>query len=250
MTPIWTSLVVFACVFGGALLGMALRGFLPQHHLSPDSKDVVKVGIGLVGTMAALVLGLMVASAKGSYDTQKSELIHMSAGIVALDRMLAHYGPETKEARERLRVAVTRVLDQIWPEDRSQPSLAPRGAGGEVLYDKLGELNPKDDKQRSLQAQALSAAIDLARTRWLMFEQSGSAISTPFLVVVVFWLTIIFVSFGIFAPPNTTVAATLFICALSVSAAIFLILEMDKPFEGLIQISSAPLRAALTHLGQ
>ena len=250
MTTLWISLFAFVCIFGGALLGLILRAFLPEHHLNADSKDVVKVGMGLVGAMAALVLGLMVASAKGSYDTQKSELIQMSAGVVALDRILAHYGAETKEARELLRAATTRVLDQIWPGDRSMPSLAPGGPGGEVLYDKLGELTPKNDSQRSLQAQALNVAMELTRARWLLFEQSGSAISTPFLLVVVFWLTIIFVSFGLFAPSNTTVVVTLCICALSIAGAIFLILEMDTPFVGLIQISSAPLRAALAHLGQ
>jgi hypothetical protein len=248
--PLWASLLAFACILGGAFLGMVLRAFLPEHHLSADSKDLVRVGMGLVGATTALVLGLMVASAKGSYDTQKSELVQMSAGIVVLDRILAHYGPETKEVRELLRAATTRALAQIWPEDRSRPSPAPRSAGDEILYDKLEELTPKDDSHRSLQARALNVAMELTRARWLMFEQSGSAISRPFLVVVVFWLTVMFVSFGLFAPSNTTVIATLFICALSVSGAIFLILEMDTPFAGLIQISSAPLRVALAQLGQ
>src|SRR5258706_2839022 len=103
MSSITASLIVFACVFGGALVGVFLRSALPQQHLSAESKDIVRLGMGLVGTMAALVLGLLVASAKGSYDAQSSELTQMSANIVLLDRILAHYGPEAKQTRDMLR---------------------------------------------------------------------------------------------------------------------------------------------------
>jgi hypothetical protein len=247
MSSTTISLIVFACVFGGALLGIFLHAVLPQHHLSNESKDIVKLGMGLVGTMAALVLGLLVASAKGSYDTQSAELTQMSANIALLDRVLALYGPETKETRALLRGAVARVLDQMW----SSASLSvPTAAGGEILYDKIQGLSPKNDTQRSLQGQALSMAMDLGKTRWLMYEQAITSISIPLLVVLVLWLAAIFVSFGLFAPFNATVVASLFVSALSVSGAIFLILEMYTPYAGLIQLSSAPLRAALAHLGQ
>jgi hypothetical protein len=96
------SVVVFACVFGGALLGFLLRAALPEHHRNADSRDIVKLAMGLVGTMAALVLGLLVASAKSSFDDQSAELTGLSANVVVLDRVLAHYGPETKDARELL----------------------------------------------------------------------------------------------------------------------------------------------------
>jgi len=251
MNSIAIGLITLACVFGGALLGIALRAALPQHHLSADSKDVVKLGIGLVGTMAALVLGLLVASAKSSFDTQGTELTEMSAKVVLLDRILAHYGPEMKETRELLRGAVVRILDRTWPKDSTSPSqLEPPSVGNEAIYDKIQGLLPKDDTQRSLQAQALSIAIGLGQTRWLMYAQSTTSVSLPLLVVLVFWLTIIFISFGLFAPPNTTVVASLFVSALSVSGAIFLILAMYTPYSGIIQISSAPLHAALAHLGQ
>ena len=241
------SLIVFACVFGGALLGILLHSVLPQQHLSNESKDIVKLGMGLVGTMAALVLGLLVASAKGSYDAQSAELTQMSANIALLDRALALYGPETKEARNLLRGAVARVLDQMW----SSASLSvPTAAGGEILYEKIQGLSPKNDTQRSLQGQALSMAVDLGKTRWLMYEQATTSVSMPLVIVLVCWLTAIFISFGLFAPFNATVVASLFVSALSVSGAIFLILEMYTPYAGLVQISDAPLRAALAHLGQ
>ena len=243
--------MVFACVFGGALFGMFLRAVLPERHLSADSKDTVRLGMGLIGTMAALVLGLLIASAKGFYDTQSSELTEMSAKVVLLDRVLAHYGPETKEVRDLLHSTVARTLDLIWPKDRRQPpQIDPKAAGGESVYDKILELSPKTDAQRSLQAQAASLAIDLGKMRWLMLAQGGSFISVPVLVVVVFWLAIIFISYGLFAPRNAIAIATLFFCAVSVSGAIFLIVAMYTPFQGIMQISSAPLRNALAHLGQ
>jgi hypothetical protein len=251
VNPATVSLIVFGCVFGGALLGLMLHAALPQHHLSADSRDVVKLGTGLVGTMAALVLGLLVASAKGSYDAQSTAQTQLAANVALLDRVLAHYGPETTEARALLRGTVARVLAQMWPQDdRQRVDSAPTSAGGEVLYDKIQALVPKDDAQRALHAQALNIAMGLGQTRWLMYEQGTTAISLPLLVVLVAWLTIIFLSFGILASPNATVLTSLCVSALSVSGAVFLILEMYTPYTGLIQISSAPLRAALAHLGQ
>src|SRR5215475_11356507 len=160
MSSIIIAFVVFGCVFGGALLGILFRRMLPTHHLSSDSKDTVKLGMGLVGTMAALVLGLLVASAKGSYDAQSAELTQLSANIALLDRVLAMYGPETKQARAVLRVAVTRGLDQMWPK-AGTPQAAPSAAGGEILYEKMQGLSPANDTQRSLQSQATSIAVDI-----------------------------------------------------------------------------------------
>jgi hypothetical protein len=244
----WTVLV---CVFGGALLGMGLRLILPEHHLNSDSRDVIKLGMGLTATMSALVLALLIASAKGSYDAQRNELTQLSANVVLLDRVLAHYGPETTDIRNQLRLTVTHVIDQLWPKNSSSTAKEePPAARGESIYDKIGELSPQNEAQRSLQAQAQKLGIDLAQTRWLMFEQGGSSIPMPFLVLLIFWVTIIFLSFGLFAPSNATVIATLFLCALSVSGAIFLILELDRPFVGVIHISDAPLRNAVARLGQ
>ena len=251
MSSITISFIVFACVFGGALLGILLRAVLPQNHLSAESKDIVKLGMGLVGTMAALVLGLLVASAKGSYDAQIGELTQGSSNILLLDRLLAQYGPETKEARALLRGAVVRFLDQTWSKGGASASgLPPPSASAETLYDKIQGLSPKDGAQRSFQSQALSLVMDLRKMRWLVYEQETESVSLPLLVILVLWLTIIFISFGLFAPFNATVVSSLIASALSVSAAIFLILDMYKPYSGLIQISSAPLRFALAHLGQ
>jgi UDP-N-acetylmuramyl pentapeptide phosphotransferase/UDP-N-acetylglucosamine-1-phosphate transferase len=209
MNLIAIRLIVFACVFGGALFGMFLRRVLPEEHLSADSKDTVRIGMNLTGTLTALVLGLLVASAKSYYDTQSSELTEMSANFVLLDRVLAHYGPETKEDRDLLRDAIVRVLEELWPKDSAQHSpVLPTAAGGEIIYDKIQELSPKNDAQRSLQAQALNLGIEIGKMRWTMFEQAGSFVSMPLLAVLVFWLTAIFTSFGLFAPRNATALVT------------------------------------------
>ena len=251
MNSVATGFIVLVCVFGGALLGMFLRTVLPKHHLDSETKDVVKLGMGLVGTMAALILGLLVSSAKGAYDAQSAELTQVSANILMLDRVLSHYGPETNEARVALKGAVVRALDRMWAQGRRAHSQVDLGShSNESLYEKIHELSPKDEAQRSLKSEGLSIALSLGQTRWLMYEQQATSASKPLVIVMVFWLTVIFGSWGLFAPTNGTVIATFFAAGLSVSGAIFLILEMYAPYSGLIQVSSAPLRAALAQLGQ
>jgi hypothetical protein len=229
---------------------MGLRSVLPTDNLNADSKDVVKLGTGLVATMAALVLGLLIASAKSSFDTQGNELTEMSSRIVLLDRVLAHYGPEANDARAILRSSVVRSLEWVSATGAAGPSQFEQNNNGEALYDKIQGLSPKDDAHRSIQAQAVNLVMSLGQTRWLMSEQRTNTVSVSMLVVLIFWLTIIFISFGLYAPRNATVVVSLLVSAISVSGAIFLILEMYSPYEGLIHVSTAPLRAALTHLGQ
>lgn len=250
MSPIEIGGIVLACVFGGTLLGIALHRILPEHHLSADSKDVIKLGMALTATMSALVLALLINSAKGSYDTQRNEVTQLAANMILLDRVLAHYGPEAKEARDLMRLSAAGMIDRIWSEDSSNSVSGSSSTAREAFYDKIEELAPQNEVQRSLQAQALKISLDIGQARWLLFEQAGHSIPMPFLVLLIFWVTIIFLSFGLFAPPNATVIATLFLCALSVSGAIFMILELDQPFSGLIQISSAPLRSAIANLGK
>jgi hypothetical protein len=242
--------IVFGVVFGGALVGMTLRALLPEHHLSQDSRDVVKLGMGLIGTIAALVLGLLIASAKSSFDMQRNGLAQFSANLILLDRILAHYGPDAKDVREELRQSVAATLQRMWPENREQAAQLEPSTSAEGLYERLQGLTPHTDAQRSLQAAALKTGIDVAQARWLQFAQKSSAIPLPFLVVLVFWLALLFASFSMFARPNATVVVALLFCALSVAGAIFLILELDRPFGGLIELSSDPLRRALAQFGR
>ncbi len=243
MSSIASSSIVFAVVFGGALLGMFLRKLLPQNHLSDDSKGIVIITMGLVATMTAIVLGLLISSAKSSFDAVSHEITGTSSDIILLDRTLAFYGTETKEARDLLRSAVANALDPMDLKKRAAPAhLAP-------IFEKIQGLLPKDDRQRSLKAEALSILREIRKTRWLMYEQQATSISMPMLIILVLWLTVLFISFGLYAPANGTVVTSLLVSALSVSCAIFLILELYTPYDGLIKISSAPLRAALAQLG-
>jgi hypothetical protein len=248
--PETISCGVFACIFGGALLGSLLGSVLPEHHVSPDSKDVVKLGIGVIGTMAALVLGLLIASAKGSFEAQKSEVTQMSVNVIQLDHILARYGPEAREARDLLRRTIALALERMWPTENHESVNLEPSAGWEGVFAKIDELGPRNDDQRWLRERARQISMDLGQMRWLLLQQADPAIPMPFLVVVVFWLTMLFASFGLFAPRNMTVITTQFVCALSVSTAIYLILDLERPFHGLIQISSVPFRNALAHLGQ
>ena len=227
------------------MAGMSLRSRLPEPHRSAETRDVVKLGMGLVATMSALLLGLLISSAKSSYDTQKTELTQVTSRLVFLDHVLEHYGPETKEIRVLVRGAAFHMIHQLWPGAPMAPAVDPGS-----IFDRIQSLSPQDEAHRILQNHALTLAIELGQTRGLMIEQRGSSVSTALLGVVVFWLAIIFASFGMFAPANATVRAALLVCALSVSCAIFLILEMDRPFEGLLQIPNAQMRETFSHLGQ
>lgn len=251
MSSIATSSIVFAFVFGGALFGMFLRTVLPKEHLSSESTDVVRMGMGLVSTMSALVLSLLISGAKSSYDAQTVALTGASARIIMLDRALAYYGPETKEARELLRSCVVGVLDRAWPKPGENPyPLEGPVSGAAALYDKIEGLAPKDDRQRAVKAEALNILMGLGQTRWLVFEQVSTSITRPFLIILVSWLATLFISFGLVAPRNGTVVTSLLVAALSVSTAVLLVLNLYTPFSGLIKISNAPLRAALTQLGK
>jgi hypothetical protein len=248
------SLFAFACICGGILLGMFLRTILPANHLSAESKDALKLGIGMIATLAALVLGLLIASAKGTFDTMSSGLRQAGSRVILLDRAMAQYGPETNEARELLRRAVAAVIALRWPEEKSKPVVSESHGGRaniEAVQEKLRQLSPRTDAQRWLQSRALQISGDIAEGRWLLIEQMGqSSIPMPFFVILVFWLTAIFATFGLSSPRNTTVIVVLLVCAFSAAASLFLILELDAPSGGLIKVSSAPLRNALALLGR
>lgn len=254
MSPLAISLVAFGCIFGGMLIGMYLRVVLPEHHLSDESKDAVKLGIGMIATMAALVLGLLIASAKGTFDTINSGLIQTGSKIILLDRTMAQYGPETGEARDLLRRSIASTIDQLWPKERTQHTeikvFNPK-VRLEAIQDKLLRLSPQNEAQRWLLSQALNISRDIAQVRWLLTEQHDqSSLPMPFFVMLVFWLVIIFFCFGMISPPNATVITVLFVCSLSAAGALYMILELDRPYGGLIEISSAPLQNALTYLSQ
>ena len=253
MSSMTIALITFAGIFCGALLGMCLSRVLPEHHLSNESKETVKLGAGLIATMAALVLGLLVGSAKSSFDAMNNGLTEMGTKIIVLDRVLAHYGPDTKDLRDAVRSTIVTAMSHIWPEEKNgkvHVDDVEKANRMEEIQVGIRNLAPRTDNQRLLQSQALQISSDLTQMRWMLIEQRHKSLPQTFLVVLVFWLAMLFASFGLFAPRNATVITVLFISAVSVAGALFLILEMNSPLDGMIKVSSAPLHKALEHIGK
>jgi hypothetical protein len=248
MNYLLISLLMFAVIFGGALLGAVVRPLLSEQHLHPDSRDAVKMATGLIGTLAALVLGLLIASAKSSFDQKTGQVRQMTANIIVLDQLLTQYGPEAVPVRNLLRQSIPPLANRIWHEDENsagKPVRFQTTAAASAFETELERLAPNNDAQRSLQSRAISAFTEGAQTRLQLFTQTGGSIPVPFLIILVFWLSAIFMSFTLFARANLVVLVSLFVCALSFAGAIFLVLELDNPFTGLMGMSSATLRSAL-----
>jgi len=252
MIALIVGAIVFACVFSGALFGMFYASVVPEYHLTADSRAVINMAMGMMATLSALVVGLLIASAKSSFDAKDSEMTRAAARLILFDRTMALYGPETQDIRNRVRQMVAMRISQIWPEEnagRVAPEAVGKGSAIEALQRRLLDLSPKNDAQQWLKSNALRTATEIGEARWLILEQAGTNIQWPFLAILIFWLAMIFASFGLFSPRNSTVIAVLLICALSVAGALYLIVQMDQPYSGLIKLSSAPLRAALSELG-
>lgn len=247
LSPIQFAAIAFVCIIASAIGGALLRTRLPEHHVSGDSKDVIKLSIALVATMSALVLALLFASTRTSFERTSGLVSRLTADITELDRVLQHYGPEAQPVRAALRAEIQPMIDSIWREDA-----ASRGAGSgetktpeeEVLF-MLQDLQPTNSKQRALQARAIQVSSDLAQTQLALFAQPTDSISNTFLVVLILWLMFIFGIFSMTSPPNPTLFVVMALCILSASAAFYLILELGLPFGGLMQLSNEPLRNAL-----
>jgi hypothetical protein len=253
MDPTVIAVVVLACSYGAALIGTILHGRLPDQQLDADSREVVKLVMGLVATMAALVLGLLVASANASHERQTSELRELAADIILLDQTLALYGPDAQALRQGVRDLVKRTHDTIW----SPAGVRPEGLNSGVLrgaakakLEQAASLAPKTDMERTLKVRALEQVTGITKARLLMFESRGGQIPWPFLAVLIFWISMLFLGFGLLARFNRTVAVAQFLGAVSVAGAIFMILELNEPYRGLLQVSDEPLRMAITQLDQ
>ena len=255
MKPVFISFIIFACIFGVALVGRAFRSFIPDSHLGEESRSfVITLGVEIAGVIAAFVLALLVAGAQSSFRNQRNELIEMSAKIVFLHQILVDYGPETNEARAILRRSVVNTIDEFWPGDGLQPAeLDADVTKAQVLYDKILSLRPHSDNQRSLREKALDISFDLEQSRDLLIMQQTRSYPTVFLIVLglmVFWFACIFFSLGIYAPSNTTVVFVLLLSALSVAIAFFMTIDLNLPFDGVLRMPSAPLMETLDYIGK
>ena len=253
MPSLLIAFIIFACMLGGMLLGSYLRLVLPDHHTHADSKDILMTAAGMMATLVALIVGLLVSSANNSFDSTRANITQGGAKIITLDYYLARYGSETKGERELLRQAVASGIERVWPNESKRGADLQKmedATGMADVYNRIRELSPKNDSQRYLQTQALQLSADMMQSRWLIIEQSQTKLPTIFLVALTFWLTVLFSQFGLLAPRNLTAISSLLICAISMSCAIFLILELNQPLEGSIRVSSAPLKKALALIGK
>jgi Protein of unknown function (DUF4239) len=249
MSPLAIALLVFVGSFATAALGVALR--LPHHHLDEDSRDVVKSVMGLVATLTALVLGLLIASAQDANRTLSNQLGEMAADLVELDQTLGHYGPEAAPARALLHRAVRAEIERVWPQGKARAeSMEPAGIRQErgQLLSIIGQLSPRSEAQRYTQQRAMQLVAAFARMRTLLVSQAKNELPGPFLAVLVFWVAVLFFGFGLFARFNTTVLLALSVGALSVAGAMYLILELNRPIDGLMRVSEVPLRYALSQM--
>lgn len=243
------ALILFIGLVAVVLLGGCLRRVLPAEQLSTESKDAVKLALGLVATMTAILLGLLISSAKGAFDTARTEVIQMAAKVALLDRVLRLYGPEAMDARRALRDATADGVRHTWPAGGSRPiRLDPNEQMGDALYMAIHRLSPPDEAQRALKTQAATLMVQLAEVRALIQAQAVSSVSKPLLIALVIWLVVIFFGFSLLAPPNVTTTLALVAGAFSVACAVLIILELDYPFAGIIRIPSDPMINALAHL--
>lgn len=251
MSALAISALAFAAMFGAALVGMRLRSSLPERYLSSESKEVVRLGAALIATMAAMLLGLLISSTRGSYEEKRGQVIRMTADLIELDILMKDYGPEGRAVRQVMRDAITPMIDGIWrarsEEFRSNADAVP-DAGTETILGAIGDLVPQSDGQRARRERAIVVGLELAQIQFVLFSQPANAISLPFVAIIVLWLTFIFATFTLSAPGNPLIIVVLLVAALSAASAIFLILDLDRPFGGLMQIPSLPLRNALPSL--
>ena len=249
MHSVLVSSMIFVSVFAAAILGMVVR--VPESHIGSEAKEVVRLSTGLVATMAALVLGMLVSSTKASYDARKNEIAEMSYDVCRHQSLLAKYGPETAGIRAEFRQLVETGLDRIWPNQASRQAELRPSDYGESLINQIELLAPTNDRQAAAKAQALSMVIALRRTQWLLFlKAEQNAVPLPLLLALAAWLAAIFLSFGLFAAPNSTTVATLALSAIAVSSAIFIILEMYTPFSGVLRIPPTPILEAVKQMGR
>ncbi len=254
MTASWISLLVFLLACGGLRAGRAIARRLPDRHLATSSRNAAQAGIGMLATLAALVLGLMITSAKTSFDLRNLEIIDIAASMVLLDRALAGYGPESAAARAELRDIHRAVTDRVSPGGALAETVfhAPLSTLGAIthLQQTILALDAQSEAQRWFKARALTLTSDVGHVRALTAERGDASIPGPLLVVITAWVLLIFVGMGVFVMENRSIAVVMVTAALSFACAIFVILELDTPYAGVIGVSSRPLDNAATELGR
>lgn len=252
MNPIATAIAVAACVFAGGLAGLLAHRILPAEHRSKETQEVVRLATGMLSVLASLVLGLLIATAKTTFDTADRDMRAYAADLIMLDETLRDYGDAAMPVRLVLQRYTAQALADNWPQGDAPVVVENRHAGAmlEHVRERIRALRPADDGQKWLMSQALDISTALLHQRWRFIEQAGPSVQPITLAVLVSWIVVIFASFGLNAPRNATVLAAFFVCASAIGGSIFLIQEMDQPMQGALKISSAPMRNALAYMPQ
>jgi hypothetical protein len=249
-TPLVIAFFVFAIILAGAFAGAVARRYVPQHHLSEETKSVVSISMAVVATISALVLGLLLSNANNSFSAVQGQVSSMSAEILRLDQLLRRYGSETKLAREKLREYAERKRDDLFPNNPADVQL-----GNQSTYELLQEVEdlvlsvkPANARDHWWLAQAMTLASKIGDTRFLLAQHNGQGTPKAVLLLLIFWLTLLFASFALFAPPNVITSAPLTLCALAIAGAIGMILELERGFGGLVHVSPQPMNYTVAAL--
>ncbi len=250
MGSIGITLVALACMVGGVQIGNLLRRSSPEHHRAGESKDAIRSSAAVIGTLAALVLGLMVSSASKNFDAMNGGLMDNAAAYIDLDRILAQYGPESKPTRDLLRQGVEAEMKRIWPSDGTDVPAVTYSPELEVVAGSIREFKPQNEGQEILKPRALQVLGEALKQRWLVVAHAHNYVPTAFVVIVVLWFTVLFAVFAMLSPSNATAKSFLIFCTIAVAGGVFLVLDMSRPFEGLIRINRAPMEAALSLMGR
>ena len=253
MNIILLGLIVLILLFGSAMLGMFVRTRLPEHHLNSESKDVLRLAIGIIATLCAMVLGLLISTTKVAFDRLNLDLKHSSGQVLQLDRALAQYGSETGEIRKLVKQTYSDSVELVLSGDESALAKL-ESPEKQAQLDRLPllihALSPRDDMQRAQQGRALADLSELSNTRFNNIVQVGGTIPRPLFVVLVFWLAMLSLGFGLFSPRNLTAAVGLFACSLCLSVALAVLIDLDRPITGVIKVNAVPMRNAISHLGE
>ncbi|MEP9349820.1 hypothetical protein [Xanthobacter sp. KR7-225] len=248
MSSVLIAVIVLLSLSGGALLGMRMARGLADHHLAKETQDAVKLGVGMVVAVASLILGLMTASVKGNFDATARDVQHFSAYMLTLDEALREYGAGAAPARAALETFSRQLLAVTW----GASDAGVRDPWAQVQFldviRAVRALAPANHLQQELQAEALDRCRNLSLLRGTVIEESVTTVPPLFIGVLIVWLTLIFMSFGLFAPVNRVSIGALLLCAVCLGGAIFLILEMSSPFDGLIYVSPAAMEHALAQM--
>ncbi|MEP9367843.1 hypothetical protein [Xanthobacter sp. VNH20] len=248
MDALTLGFIVFIALFGGAAVAIRIAPSLPAHHLSKDSQDAVKLGVGMIAAMASLVLGLMTASVSGNFSNASKDVSSYALNLLSLDTDMRHFEPQSCAAQVLLADYIRAVLHETWTSAADLPARRNPATSGQILLQLDGmvhEWAPTTADDTAVRTNVQNGLRTVLTSRWTVSQDSTAAIPTAFVVVLVAWLALIFVSFGLYSPPNMVVVGSLLLCAASIAGALFLISEMSGPFDGLVSISPQPMVSVL-----